>query len=411
MNRVFFFIFISVAVYGQPEYSRISLQPSLGIGMNLPGSQIANSGREWMTYMWNFYDIGTSIDARGVSSTNVNFTKKLGLDILYKLSNKLEIMAGAKRINLISTYKPSLDYDFQGVRINGVNDNFVFYALNFGGKFHANSLYYTASVNYYPNIFAERKRKNDSRPAGFDYGSFINENGTGIRSEISRLNEIKYGFYLGIGQEVYLMDSPVDLEIGFNFSPEFLYQEKVIFQENRAIIGENLVNRNINSIFISLHKTLNFKKKKKVVKEKVLKAKKEKPEKIKDKKTPLVKEKIDVGQRKIEIGENLVLNDIQFEQTKATLDAAGMMELDEVFEMLRKFPDSRIAITGHTSSEGSRSGNIELSRQRAEACKSYLVKKGIKANRINAYGLGPDRPVSDTDQELNRRVELKVISL
>ncbi|MGL4631614.1 MAG: OmpA family protein [Leadbetterella sp.] len=120
---------------------------------------------------------------------------------------------------------------------------------------------------------------------------------------------------------------------------------------------------------------------------------------------------IEIGDKKIAIGEKLVLNAIQFEQSKAVLKPEAIQGLEEVLAMLKKYPSIRIEITGHTSTEGVRSDNIELSKLRAEACKDYLVKKGISAKRIVAFGIGPDRPISNTNQQLNRRVEMKVLGV
>jgi outer membrane protein OmpA-like peptidoglycan-associated protein len=78
---------------------------------------------------------------------------------------------------------------------------------------------------------------------------------------------------------------------------------------------------------------------------------------------------------------------------------------------MKKYPRMRIEITGHTSSEGDRYDNIELSRKRAEACKEYLKKKGVEGGRVFTKGVGPDSPISTTDKSLNRRVEFVVLKV
>ncbi|HOI43701.1 MAG TPA: OmpA family protein, partial [Elusimicrobiales bacterium] len=56
--------------------------------------------------------------------------------------------------------------------------------------------------------------------------------------------------------------------------------------------------------------------------------------------------------------------------------------------------------------------NLELSRYRADAVKTYLVKKGIHPETIRARGYGETRPVSpgttEKDRALNRRVEFRI---
>ena len=58
--------------------------------------------------------------------------------------------------------------------------------------------------------------------------------------------------------------------------------------------------------------------------------------------------------------------------------------------------------------------NDKLSRERAEAVKTYLINAGIDGNRIKAIGYGKRRPLvkgtSDEDRATNRRVELKIIT-
>ena len=56
---------------------------------------------------------------------------------------------------------------------------------------------------------------------------------------------------------------------------------------------------------------------------------------------------------------------------------------------------------------------LELSRERAEAVKQYLVDKyGFPATRMRAAGNGPDRPLADNStpegREKNRRTDIKV---
>jgi outer membrane protein OmpA-like peptidoglycan-associated protein len=88
-----------------------------------------------------------------------------------------------------------------------------------------------------------------------------------------------------------------------------------------------------------------------------------------------------------------------------------MGDLDEVYDLLVKYPGTRIQLSGHTSLEGSRRQNIDLSEKRAEACKDYLVRKGVDRRRIRTVGYGPDKPISEDNQEINRRVELQILSV
>jgi outer membrane protein OmpA-like peptidoglycan-associated protein len=58
--------------------------------------------------------------------------------------------------------------------------------------------------------------------------------------------------------------------------------------------------------------------------------------------------------------------------------------------------------------------NVQLSRQRAQTVRQYLIKKGVSPKRLKAEGFGPDKPKKDdTSTEArasNRRVEFVVVS-
>lgn len=87
-------------------------------------------------------------------------------------------------------------------------------------------------------------------------------------------------------------------------------------------------------------------------------------------------------------------------------------KLNEVAAALKDQGFKKIIIEGHTDSRGSHANNLKLSLQRAESVKAHLVSQGMDASKIEARGLGPDRPLATNDTEegraMNRRVELIV---
>lgn len=87
-------------------------------------------------------------------------------------------------------------------------------------------------------------------------------------------------------------------------------------------------------------------------------------------------------------------------------------KLNEVATALKDQGYKKIVIEGHTDSRGSAAANQKLSLQRAESVKAHLVTQGMDASKIEARGLGPDRPVATNDtaegRAMNRRVELIV---
>jgi len=104
---------------------------------------------------------------------------------------------------------------------------------------------------------------------------------------------------------------------------------------------------------------------------------------------------------------------VTFVTGKSTLDSQGKKVLDEVAQILERYPDIPIEIGGHTDSDGKAKTNLLLSRKRAENVKRYLVKKGIGADRLKAVGYGESKPLVKNDtpehKRINRRVEFKII--
>ncbi|HYK55150.1 MAG TPA: OmpA family protein, partial [Flavisolibacter sp.] len=106
-----------------------------------------------------------------------------------------------------------------------------------------------------------------------------------------------------------------------------------------------------------------------------------------------------------------VAKQIQFEFGKAVLSPSSHAVLDEVVDVLKNNPTSKITIEGHTSGANSES-NMKLSQKRAESVKKYFVSKGIVADRITAIGYGSTRPLNPDSQKENqedRRVELIIL--
>lgn len=121
------------------------------------------------------------------------------------------------------------------------------------------------------------------------------------------------------------------------------------------------------------------------------------------------------NQQTVSIGSSLVLNNIQFAQAKYDLSTEAKAELDKIVAFLRENEQAEIELSGHTSSEGAVSTNQVLSQNRVQACKNYIVSKGIAEKRIFAVGYGSLYPIASNDSEANRaknrRVEMKITKL
>lgn len=102
---------------------------------------------------------------------------------------------------------------------------------------------------------------------------------------------------------------------------------------------------------------------------------------------------------------------IRFEEGSAAIAPGNNMLLDEVADALRPCLGSVIAITGHTDRSGEEAVNLALSQQRALAVRDALVARGIRADGMQARGLGSAEPVADLapGDPANRRIEFSVL--
>lgn len=118
---------------------------------------------------------------------------------------------------------------------------------------------------------------------------------------------------------------------------------------------------------------------------------------------------------KIEVGTKVVLKNIFFETSKATLKPESYSELENVLKFLQDNATVRLEISGHTDNVGSRNLNQKLSENRAKAVVDYLVGRGIDKTRLEARGYADTQPVTGNDtpegRAQNRRVEFKVLGL
>ena len=107
------------------------------------------------------------------------------------------------------------------------------------------------------------------------------------------------------------------------------------------------------------------------------------------------------------------LKNIQFDYNSAELMEESFAELDKVVRLLEINPDLRIELSAHTDDQGSDKYNDLLSRKRGEAARTYLLRHGVRPDRVTATGYGKRKPLvpndSDENRAINRRVEFKVL--
>jgi OOP family OmpA-OmpF porin len=110
------------------------------------------------------------------------------------------------------------------------------------------------------------------------------------------------------------------------------------------------------------------------------------------------------------------LKGVNFDFDKSTLRPDAVAILNEAIGILKRYPDLKVEVAGHTDQCGTDQYNQSLSERRASAVYSYLTSNGVDAGRMTGpNGYGESRPLEDKGQafpgcksETNRRTELNV---
>jgi outer membrane protein OmpA-like peptidoglycan-associated protein len=113
------------------------------------------------------------------------------------------------------------------------------------------------------------------------------------------------------------------------------------------------------------------------------------------------------------VGARINLYNILFDTGSEVLREESRVELNRLAEFLRRNPNLRICIHGHTDGTGDPSTKQYLSERRARQVKVFLMGLGIPAPRLEFKGWGMSKPLvpetSDYNRQLNRRVEIEII--
>jgi OOP family OmpA-OmpF porin len=117
----------------------------------------------------------------------------------------------------------------------------------------------------------------------------------------------------------------------------------------------------------------------------------------------------------IALNAKISLPPVFFEQSKSTILSSSYRQLEHLYQVMNDHPEMHILIEGHTDNVGPRQGLIDLSKDRADAIKTYLRNKGIAMERIQTRGYGPDQPLNNNlneeERRKNRRVEFRMVKI
>ena len=118
------------------------------------------------------------------------------------------------------------------------------------------------------------------------------------------------------------------------------------------------------------------------------------------------------SQSAVQMGKTMELPSITYEFDSVRPPEESYPVLNKIATVLKDNPTLHLIVEGHTDLLGSEEYNYWLGASRAAATKSYLVSRGVNAERIRIHSYGKDRPITlDNSSEgrmANRRVEFKL---
>jgi outer membrane protein OmpA-like peptidoglycan-associated protein len=110
---------------------------------------------------------------------------------------------------------------------------------------------------------------------------------------------------------------------------------------------------------------------------------------------------------------DLAMRAVQFDTGRATLKSESYSILNKIGDIMARYSNYNLSISGHTDNTGSAAANQRLSESRAKACYDYLATQGVSTSRMNYAGYGESRPIADNNtlrgRSLNRRTEFNLI--
>ncbi len=131
---------------------------------------------------------------------------------------------------------------------------------------------------------------------------------------------------------------------------------------------------------------------------------------------PLQEINKEIALQPAKVGTKGILKNIFFDTNKSTIRTESLVELNQIYALLKANPNLVIRINGHSDNVGNAAYNQQLSEQRAQAVASYLLNFGLATDRISSKGFGETQPIASNDYEeggraLNRRTEIEIVKI
>ncbi|WPP51570.1 OmpA family protein [Catalinimonas niigatensis] len=131
---------------------------------------------------------------------------------------------------------------------------------------------------------------------------------------------------------------------------------------------------------------------------------------------PFQDNRIVITLQESKVGTIGILKNIFFDTNKSNIRKESLVELNQIYALLKAQPNIVIQINGHTDNVGDDAYNQDLSERRARAVADYLLNFGLSSDRITAKGFGESKPIASNDYEeggrsQNRRTEIEIIKI
>jgi outer membrane protein OmpA-like peptidoglycan-associated protein len=117
----------------------------------------------------------------------------------------------------------------------------------------------------------------------------------------------------------------------------------------------------------------------------------------------------------VQDGMVIQLDQSDYEAKQTTLNQGAVRQLDAIYQLLQRYPDAEVTITGHTDARGDARANQSLSEERASNAGAYLEYRGISPKRIKTQGKGSTEPINpctgtpctDAQHRANQRLTVR----
>jgi len=235
-------------------------------------------------------------------------------------------------------------------------------------------IYFTSLNTHYRVFFYDKVAENGRLP----------EQLNDLREMTIRHNNVRLGNFSGTVDGSKYTDMPLWRHVAISFNIRSL---KVYLDENRLINVPNL-KADPKGLTIDAYKRL-------------------------DDPVLLKNVKIAEGAKKlydrILTDGKIITTGIKFDSGKSSLKAESMGTINEIYQIMKDYPELKFSVEGHTDNVGADEFNLTLSKQRAETVKDQLISMGIAPERLQSNGFGESKPLHDNSEDAgranNRRVE------